>query len=325
MFQDYPQSQQLQQQNICAECSHKSNHPLPFLAAHHVVRTPVSAHVSRPVRSSEREEANDDEYWYPSPKPRPHHLASSSLSAESLPSPDPSISSILSSSPSQAETWRTSLSNNGQGRPSLEGVSASSGKGKLQRHHFYAANMHNPQQERPQQQQHQQQQRQQAVNLGRKASGDYDDNPSQGSPYRGTVYTYTSDEMLGDSGSSPSSPKQHTVWILVSSHYRPSQNPFLPLVIFIYIDIHIKKSSQLLNEYCLLDLPILHLPLPLPPNRPLHPPNNTNPHPPLPLIPPHNVLPLPPHPTPHISLTSHQRPAPLHLLLNHHIPCFLLL
>lgn len=229
MFQDCSQSQQLQQNN-CAECSHTSDHPLPLLAAHHIVRTPVSAHLSRPVRSSVSEEGEDDEYYsYPSPKLRPRGLASSS-SAGSLSSPAPSESSILSSSPSHAETWPTSLSNNGQVKLSSGGPSPPrSEMGNLHHDQFYAANMHNPRQQqrksqRPQQRQQrqqrqqEQQQRRQAINLGGKMSADYDDTPSQGSPSRGTVYTYTSDEMFGDSSSSPRSPEKHTMWILVSSH-----------------------------------------------------------------------------------------------------------
>ena len=228
MFQDYCQSQQLQQNN-CTECSHTSNHPLPLLAAHHIVRTPVSAHLSCPVRSSVREggTGDDDEYYSNlSPKLRPHGLASSS-SAESLPSPDPSKSSILSSSHSYAETWPTSLSNNGQVKLNSGRESPlRSGKGSLQYHQFYAANVHNPQQQqrqqqrqsqRPRQQQQRQQQRRQAMNMGGKMSADYYDSPSQSSPSRGTVYTYTSDEMFGDSSSSPRSSNQHTMWILVSS------------------------------------------------------------------------------------------------------------
>lgn len=244
MFQGYSQSQHLQQ-NSCAECSHTSNHPLPFLAAHQIVRTPVSAHLSRPVRSSVREECDDDEYYsYPSPKLGPHDLASSTP-AESLPSPDPSEFSILSSSPSHPGTWLTKLSNNGQVKLDLGGVSPSpSAKSNLHHHQFYTTNMQNSRQQerqsqRSQQRQYHQQQQQlrQAMNLGGKTSADYDDTPSQGSPSRGTVYTYTSNEMFGDSSSSPRSLKKHTMWILVSSH-TTNTKPFFsspPVFIFIYI------------------------------------------------------------------------------------------
>lgn len=242
MLQHYPQSQELPPSN-CVECSHTFKHdPSPFLlAAHHIVKRPVSAHLSRTVRSSsvrveeeEEKEGDDDRSYhyyhssYPSPKPRPHNLISFS-SAGSLPSPVPSESSILSSSsssssspsPSQVETWPTSLSSDGQVRLSLEGVSPSprSGKANLQSHQIYAANIYTPRQQQPLQFQQQGQQRQQETDFGGKISGDYDDTPSQGSPSRGMVYTYTSDEILGDRRTPPPGSKQDTMWILVSSSH----------------------------------------------------------------------------------------------------------